>query len=172
MSGESFEWAIKKDVRNNPIVREVDERRMQEQWRSVAVGLLFVFTNFAPKVTAVYVPLLLLVQLAFTMGVTLTVAAVVLYFRDLRHALPLILQFGLLATPVAYGLEAVPASLRVAYGVLNPLGPVIDGYRRTVLYGRPPAWEALLPAAVSSLALLMAAYVLFKRLETGFADVA
>ncbi|SRR5260221_1540825 len=41
-SSEAFEYAIKKDVRNNPIVREVDERRLQEQWRSVALGVLFV----------------------------------------------------------------------------------------------------------------------------------
>jgi cell division protein FtsL len=39
---ETFEYAIRKDVRNNPIVREVDERRQQEQWRSVAVGVVFV----------------------------------------------------------------------------------------------------------------------------------
>jgi cell division protein FtsL len=41
-SSEAFEYAIKKDVRNNPIVREVDETRLQEQWRSVAIGVLFV----------------------------------------------------------------------------------------------------------------------------------
>ncbi len=41
-STEAFEYAIKKDVRNNPIVREVDERRLREQWRSVAIGVLFV----------------------------------------------------------------------------------------------------------------------------------
>jgi cell division protein FtsL len=41
-STEAFEYAIKKDVRNNPIIREVDERRLQEQWRSVAIGVLFV----------------------------------------------------------------------------------------------------------------------------------
>jgi cell division protein FtsL len=41
-SSEAFEYAIKKDVRNNPIVREVDERRLQEQWRSVAIGVIFV----------------------------------------------------------------------------------------------------------------------------------
>ena len=41
-STEAFEYANKKDVRNNPIVREVDERRLQEQWRSVALGVLFV----------------------------------------------------------------------------------------------------------------------------------
>jgi cell division protein FtsL len=41
-SSEAFEYAIKKDVRNNPIVREVDEHRVREQWRSVALGILFV----------------------------------------------------------------------------------------------------------------------------------
>ena len=41
-SSEAFEYAIKKDVRNNPIVREVDERRLREQWRSIAVGVLLV----------------------------------------------------------------------------------------------------------------------------------
>ena len=41
MSGE-FEYAIKKDVRNNPIVREVDRERHVEMWRSVAVGVFIV----------------------------------------------------------------------------------------------------------------------------------
>jgi cell division protein FtsL len=41
MSGE-FEYAIKKDVRNNPIVREVDRERHVELWRSVAVGVFLV----------------------------------------------------------------------------------------------------------------------------------
>ena len=41
-SSEGFEYAIKKDVRNNPIVREIDERRLREQWRSVALGVVFV----------------------------------------------------------------------------------------------------------------------------------
>jgi len=42
MPAETFEYAIKKDVRNNPIVREVDERRVREQWRFLAVGALIV----------------------------------------------------------------------------------------------------------------------------------
>ena len=41
-SSEAFEYAIKKDVRNNPIVREVDERRLREQWRFIAIGVLLV----------------------------------------------------------------------------------------------------------------------------------
>lgn len=42
MSGESFEWAIKKDVRNNPIVREVDLERHRDMWRSVGFGVFLV----------------------------------------------------------------------------------------------------------------------------------
>ena len=42
MTGESFEYAIKKDVRNNPIVREVDRERQREMWRSVAVSVFLV----------------------------------------------------------------------------------------------------------------------------------
>jgi cell division protein FtsL len=41
-SSDAFEYAIKKDVRNNPIVREVDEHRLREQWRFLAIGGLFV----------------------------------------------------------------------------------------------------------------------------------
>lgn len=41
-SAEAFEYAIKKDVRNNPIVREVDERRLREQWKLLALGAVFV----------------------------------------------------------------------------------------------------------------------------------
>jgi cell division protein FtsL len=39
---EAFEYAIKKDIRNNPIVREVDEARVREMWRSATVGVLLV----------------------------------------------------------------------------------------------------------------------------------
>ncbi|HTM04259.1 MAG TPA: cell division protein FtsL [Vicinamibacterales bacterium] len=42
MTGEAFEYAIKKDIRNNPIVREVDEERHREMWRSLAVGVFLV----------------------------------------------------------------------------------------------------------------------------------
>jgi cell division protein FtsL len=42
MTGESFEWAIKKDVRNNPIVREVDRERHREMWRSASIGVFVV----------------------------------------------------------------------------------------------------------------------------------
>jgi cell division protein FtsL len=42
MTGDGFEYAIRKDVRNNPIVREVDRERNREMWRSVTLGLFLV----------------------------------------------------------------------------------------------------------------------------------
>lgn len=42
MTGEAFEYAIKKDVRNNPIVREIDRERHRELWRSAGVGAFLV----------------------------------------------------------------------------------------------------------------------------------
>jgi cell division protein FtsL len=45
---EAFEYAIKKDVRNNPIVREIDEARHRELWKSVAIaGVLVVVLLFS-----------------------------------------------------------------------------------------------------------------------------
>jgi cell division protein FtsL len=40
MNAVDFEYAIKQDVRNNPIVREMDEARQRELWRSVGIGVL------------------------------------------------------------------------------------------------------------------------------------
>ena len=42
MSRDDFEYAIKKDIRNNPIVREVDQSRQRELWRSLGIGVLLV----------------------------------------------------------------------------------------------------------------------------------
>lgn len=42
MTGDTFEYAIKKDVRNNPIIREVDVARHREMWRSLAIGVFLV----------------------------------------------------------------------------------------------------------------------------------
>jgi ABC-type polysaccharide/polyol phosphate export permease len=133
---------------------------------------LFIVESVMPSATSVWVPLLVLVQLVFTLGVTLMVSSFLVYMRDLRHMLPLVLQLGLFATPVAYGMDAIPEKYQLAYSFVNPLAPIIDGYRRTVLMDLPPNWELLLAGSITSIVLLVVGYVSFKRLETGFADVA
>ncbi len=139
---------------------------------SSALILLFAVQTFAPKATSYWVPLLLLVQLVFMLGMVLLFSSVVVYLRDLRHLLPIILQLGLFATPVAYPITEIPESWRGVYAALNPMAPVIDGYRRAVLYGQAPQWGLLGLGAITSVVMVIIGYRVFKRLETGIADVA
>jgi ABC-2 type transport system permease protein/lipopolysaccharide transport system permease protein len=136
--------------------------------------VLFIVTGTAPKAEIYYVPLLLAILLCFTVGLTVAVSAVLVYIRDLRLVLPLVLQFGLFVTPVFYNADRVeksPANL-VVYSVLNPLVPVIDGLRRTVLFGEAPQWWPLLASGCASVVMLVGGLWVFKRLETGIADIA
>jgi ABC-2 type transport system permease protein/lipopolysaccharide transport system permease protein len=111
------------------------------------LALLFVIYGFMPHLTSLWVPVLLLVQLAFTAGLTMLLAAATVYLRDIRQVLPMLLQLGLFATPVAYGLNVIPRAWW-------------------------PVYSALAIAAVSSTVILIVSYLAFKRMETGFADVA
>lgn len=139
---------------------------------TAVLGVLFATTQYAPRAEAVWVPVLLAVQFGFTLGFVLVVSIVTVYLRDLRQSIPFVLQLGLFATPIGFGLEEIPGSLRPIYSFVNPLVPVIDGYRRTILFGQPPEWGLLGLGALSSLLLLVGGYFFFKRLETGVADVA
>jgi ABC-type polysaccharide/polyol phosphate export permease len=138
---------------------------------TVVLGLLFVVTGEVPAATTAWVPLLLAIQVAFTVGVVLVVSPALIYLGDLRHAIPIGLQVGLFATPVAFGLDVIPAALRGLYVAINPLAAVIDGYRRTVLLGQPPDWHLTFIGGIAAIVALIGGYALFKRLETGLADV-
>jgi lipopolysaccharide transport system permease protein len=117
---------------------------------------------------AVVVPVLLLVLTAAALGIG--VSAVNVYYRDVRYALPFLLQLGLFASPVVWPLSALPGSWRELYGVLNPVAAGIDGIRRTLLHGELPAARMTIGAFAFAALLLVASYTLFKRLERGFAD--
>jgi ABC-2 type transport system permease protein/lipopolysaccharide transport system permease protein len=86
--------------------------------------------------------------------------------------LPLLMQMGMFATPVAYGLDQITKDWLVPYVAANPLAAVIDGYRHTLLYGQMPDWKLTGVAAASATLMLLVGYKIFKKLETGIADVA
>jgi ABC-type polysaccharide/polyol phosphate export permease len=136
------------------------------------LAVLFVVTGTMPDLTSVWFPLFLVMQLMAAVAVTLLVSAVVVYVRDLRQSLPLILQVGLFITPVAYSLDELPRRLQIAYVVINPIAAVIEGYRDTILFNRNPDWALVLPALAASTLMLATSFYVFKRLETGIADVA
>lgn len=138
------------------------------------LGVLFGIEGFAPKVETYYVPVFLPALLAFTLGTTLAASILLVYLRDLRHVLPLLIQFGLFLTPVAYGISVIAHTRAkvLLYSALNPLAPVIDGLRRTVLLGTAPDWSALGVGTASAFLVLGLGYRAFKRLEGGIADIA
>jgi ABC-2 type transport system permease protein/lipopolysaccharide transport system permease protein len=142
---------------------------------AIGVGVLlvlFVVTGYAPRATSVWVPVILVVQVAATLGVVLVVSIVVVYVRDLGQALPLLLQLGLFATPVAYGIDAIPEGAQVPYAFVNPMVGVITAYRDTVLLGQGPDWPLFGASALGALTYLVGGFWLFKRLEGSIADVA
>lgn len=131
---------------------------------------LLLFFNIPLSWNLVWLPIILLIQIAFTIGVTLWAAAVNVFYRDIRFVIPLALQLWLYSTPVIYPLNVVPETLRPIY-LLNPMVGIIDNYRRVLLLGTAPDPLSLLLAAVLALAVASLAYVYFKRVEWLFADM-
>jgi lipopolysaccharide transport system permease protein len=138
---------------------------------AVVYGLLMVYYRIAPTGAFAYLLPLLAVQLGFTVGVTLILAAINVSYRDVRYALPLVTQIWLYTTPVIYPLSVIPARIRGLYLAVNPMAAVIEGYRRVLVAGAAPDQRMLALAGASAAALLFAGYVYFKRAERSFADV-
>lgn len=138
---------------------------------TLMLPLLFLADGRWPSATFYWAPLMLVILLGFAVAISLFVSAITVYVRDLRSGLPLLLQLGLFLTPVLYPVTEIPADARVAYMAVNPVGAVIDGLRRCLFYDRAPNATYTAVAAASTAVYLVVAFMVFKRLETGFADV-
>ncbi len=117
-----------------------------------------------------YVPLLILLQIIFALGVSFWAAAVNVRYRDVKHALTFVIQLWMFATPVVYPISVVPEQYRVAY-MLNPMASIIDGYRRTILQGKSPEFFYLGLATLVTVVVFLFSYGYFKRQEMTFADI-
>lgn len=117
-----------------------------------------------------WVPLLLIILVLAAAGLALLGAAVNVYFRDVKHALPLLLQVVFFATPIVYPLTQVPDDGHV-YFALNPLTAVVEGLRSVAIEGRGPDATITLVGAASAIVLFALALFVFRRAERRFADV-
>jgi ABC-2 type transport system permease protein/lipopolysaccharide transport system permease protein len=141
----------------------------------ILLGFLLAF-EFWPTWTWVSVIPLLAVELMLLGAITLLFSGAVAYFRDMRYLTPSFLQVLLFLTPIAYPLERVErvlgdSLLADLYPYLNPLVPIMDGFRRALVYGEWPMWGPLGVAAVVSALLLGVAYYWYKRIDGYLADV-
>jgi lipopolysaccharide transport system permease protein len=114
------------------------------------------------------VPLAMLTTL-FAAAVGMWMSALNVKYRDVRYALPFVLQIWMYVTPIIYPVTFIPAHWRWVIA-LNPLSGMIQGFR-SAIFGRPFDWSAIaLSAAVTLTVLIYAAYA-FRRMEKEFADI-
>jgi len=114
-------------------------------------------------------PVFVLLATLLALGVGMMVAALTVKYRDLRHALPFVIQFLMFASPVIYPSRIVPGRWRWLL-VVNPLTGIIEGFR-AALSGQALDWTLIAASAVVSFALLVLAVYVFRRAEDSFADV-
>lgn len=138
---------------------------------AVALIGLFVIYGTLPSATSYWAILMVVILVEFTVGVALFAASLTVYIRDLRHALPQALQLGFFLTPIFWGLGDLSRGWQIVVCAVNPNAAVIDGLRRSVLWDQAPDAMLTAIAIVVSTIWLIGSYILFKRLETGFADV-
>jgi lipopolysaccharide transport system permease protein len=115
-------------------------------------------------------PLFILLALVLSLGMSLLISALNVYYRDFMYILPFALQVWMYASPVAYSASIVPEALQPIYA-LNPMVGVILGFRWALLGEIAFPALALLFSVVGSVALLVIGALVFQRVQQSFADV-
>ena len=123
-----------------------------------------------PGLQAIWLPFLLLLAIATALGIGLWLSALNALYRDVKYVTPFLVQFWMLASPVAYPSSLVPEKWRWLYG-LNPIAGVIEGFRWALTgHGQAPG-ALLLASAGAVLALLVGGMLFFQRMEGTVADL-
>lgn len=132
---------------------------------------VMVLTGFTPGIQILLLPFFLLIAILASLGAGLWVAALNVRYRDFRHVIPFVVQFGLYISPVGFSSRVVPEDWRLLYS-LNPMVGVIDGFRWCII-GDDYAlyFPGLILSIVLVLILLASGIHYFRKTETTFADV-
>jgi len=136
---------------------------------SAALALVLVLFRVAPGPALALAPLYLLLVAATALGAGLWLAALNAEYRDVRYAVPFLVQLWFFLTPVTYPLSLVPERWR-PLAALNPLTGALEGFR-ACLTGRAPDATLTAISALAAAALLAGGALYFRRMERTFADV-
>jgi lipopolysaccharide transport system permease protein len=135
----------------------------------VLVGMML-FYGIVPTVAVVWLPLLLLLALVTALGVGLWLTAMNVQFRDVRYAIPFLIQAWMFATPIAYPSSLLDEPWRTLYGI-NPMAGVVEGFRWALLGTETAPGPIVLVSALVAVGLLVSGAFYFRRMEKTFADV-
>jgi len=138
------------------------------------IGFTFVFFlmwyyEIPIRWTIIFLPIILLVQLMFTLGLGMFTSMGNLYFRDVDYLMQIGIQLWMYVTAVAYPLEVSNPKLQAVLN-LNPMTPIINSYRDVLLRGTLPSFPEFGMVAALSISLFLIGWYFFHRREFLFAE--
>jgi lipopolysaccharide transport system permease protein len=137
---------------------------------ALLVGILIWF-RMPLQIEMFLAPVFILHMAIIVIAASLWLSAIDGIFRDLRHALPLLLQLGMFVSPVAYvSSSIVPENWQWVYEY-NPLVGPLDGFRWALLYGAPAmSWSAESKSVIITMFFLITGLIFFARMERTIVD--
>lgn len=135
----------------------------------ILIGMMLVY-GIVPGVAFLASPLFLLLAYVTTLGVGFWLSAANVKYRDINYVIPVLVQFWLFLTPIAYPSSLIPEAWRALYG-LNPMVGVVEGFRWALLGTESATSASLFVSAAAALLLFGSGMLYFRRMEREFADV-
>lgn len=132
---------------------------------SILFGLFVLFLlvtgNFPGWAMVAFIPLLL-IQIAFAIGLGITLGVLNVFFRDVGQAFTVILQFWFWLTPIVYPASILPEGLRAVMS-WNPMAGLVAGYQTILVSGRWPEWQDLWLVTTLAVLLCVVGLRLFRK---------
>jgi lipopolysaccharide transport system permease protein len=119
--------------------------------------------------TAFLLPVFMLGAVLSAAGLGLILSALNVSFRDIKYAVPFLIQMGIFVTPVIYPSNYIPARYQWLMGI-NPMAGVVTGFRHALL-GSSISWTLVGISLGMSVLLFLSGLMIFRRMERRFADV-
>lgn len=135
----------------------------------VILVMLMVYYRVTVTLNILMFPVVVLLTTLFALGMGMWLSALTVKYRDVRFAVPFLIQLGMFVSPVIYPASFLPQKFRWLLS-LNPMTGIIEGYRSS-LFGRQFNWSSLAASAAITLILLIYASYSFRRMEKNFADI-
>jgi lipopolysaccharide transport system permease protein len=135
----------------------------------VLLCVLMIYYRVTLTVHVLFLPVLVLMTALFSLGVGTWMSALNVKYRDVRFALPFLIQLWLFVSSVILPSSSLPQKWRWVL-MFNPMSGIIEGYR-SALFGLPFDWTALGIAGLLTVLVLLYSIYSFGRVERSFADI-
>ena len=117
----------------------------------------------------IFYPLIFISQYILLIGISLIVTSICVYLRDLQHFIGIFLQLMFYATPIVYNVNSIPDNFKWILQI-NPMTYIIEAYRSIFYYKAIPELKPILILIIISLMLCVIGYLIFNKLQKGFAE--